>query len=459
MKSELPKVWDSYERTDFISLLNEGASWAVIAPHPDDELIMAYGFMRSWPKTGRIIVVTNGAAGVEVGFESLDASTLVSTRYGETLRVATELGIDLNQVVFLGKEDGGADKDLVGSWEASIKGAIHSCKPDLVIAPHPLELHPDHRKVGRIVQKIPGNFLRLFTCWPRGLSLGIATYNLRLYKNEWINKQNVAKTYVTQPFVSKRLTDPFYSVERFWTKEQLPSLECQIKDGFTTVHPRTSLLMNAHFRYLIDSSVAKRKRVSAAIDAKVSLAGTDPWNFKTSEAEQKRINCTVDMTIALEPKHVVDCGCGNGEMLRVLASKWGGYSTGIESNAEMAKAAENSLSSKVTIVHGGFIHKVSAISELDTLILTEICYYIHPVEWVSFCTNYAIRASKVVFSMRPASEAMAYIIPFLQGFVIVDVNIVCRDKEPQEDGWIILSLQRNHNAQLNQTPKDLPIPE
>ena len=439
---EPSEVWEYQGSIDWINLLREGIRWAVVAPHPDDELLMAYGFMRGWPDTGRVIVVTDGAQGIEHGFETMDESDLVSSRYCETLRAVAALGMKPHQVVFLGEADGHGATATPGSWERSVEGALRRYDPHIILSPHPLELHPDHRRVGKIIQGVTGNFLRLFTCWPRGLSLGPAAYELKLFQDEWCRKQDVAITYATQRFVSERLANPFYSVERFWMLEQLPSCSVDINDG-GPIYSGVDVLSNPVFRYLIDSSEAKRKRVVAAIDAKVTIGGVDPWCFRVSDAEQKRIHLTVDMLLSLKPVHVVDCGCANGEMLRVLASKWRGQAVGIESNQHMARAAQEELPDNITIIIGDFIQELSALTDIDTLVLTELCYYIHPVEWMNYCSEQASRARAVIFSMRPASAAITYLTPLLQCFRLVNVNIVCRKDERQSDGWIIVSLKNN----------------
>jgi len=104
----------------------------VIAPHPDDEVLGCGGVLALHAQRGdrvRVVVLTDGAAGGDA-----------EAREAETRAAATVLG--LQEVEFMGLADGGleCDPDLV----QRLSELLIDDDPQLVYAPSPYELHPDH---------------------------------------------------------------------------------------------------------------------------------------------------------------------------------------------------------------------------------------------------------------------------------------------------------------------------
>jgi LmbE family N-acetylglucosaminyl deacetylase/GT2 family glycosyltransferase len=113
----------------------------VVAPHPDDEVIACGGALARHAAAGaavRVVVLSDGAAG------GSDAD-LAQRREQESRRAAAALGVA--DVRFLGLQDGalGAVPELVERVRAELD--LHAA--ELVYAPSPLELHPDHKAAGR----------------------------------------------------------------------------------------------------------------------------------------------------------------------------------------------------------------------------------------------------------------------------------------------------------------------
>jgi len=440
--------WHTRRTPQWAAGLDEGARWAVLAPHPDDELLMAYGLLRRWPSTVRVFILTDGAKGVEPGLEFLSPQELTARRYSESLQCAARLGIGSDQLCFLGLPDGrletcSADGD--GGAQRMLQGVLEAYAPHIVIAPHPCELHPDHRWTGACLANIAGGFLKLFTCYPRGLSLGNPAYALRLTAEEWERKRALAKGFATQAFVADKLADPFYKTERFWAQEQLPAPWSGARPGTDTpprLFSRTDVLANTSFRYLSDSTQEKQARVKAALAAKVAIYGTDPWGFRQSLSERVRIERTVGMILDCGPVHVVDCGCAAGETLAVLRASWPGPAVGIEANETLAAAAAARGLPFTNICMAEAEDALADLADLDTLVLTELCYYFHPPEWHRLCETQFQRAQALVFSMRPADAALPYISPLLRAFDIRDVCVIAADGEPMNSGWLLARMQR-----------------
>ena len=106
----------------------------VVAPHPDDEVLGCGGLLALLAKAGakiRIVIVTDGASGSEQRV----------TRQAESRAAAAELGVE--DLRFMGRADGGLGDDP--ELCALLGRELSEYGPELVLAPGPLELHPDHR--------------------------------------------------------------------------------------------------------------------------------------------------------------------------------------------------------------------------------------------------------------------------------------------------------------------------
>lgn len=125
----------------------------IVAPHPDDETIGAWGLMARLRQQGvriRVLVVSDGAAS-HPGSLSWPPSRLVAARRGETRRAMRGLGIPAAAIRFAGLPDGGLDSC---GLERALTRAIRTMPPaDLVVGPVEDDDHGDHRAVARAVRR------------------------------------------------------------------------------------------------------------------------------------------------------------------------------------------------------------------------------------------------------------------------------------------------------------------
>jgi LmbE family N-acetylglucosaminyl deacetylase len=142
----------------------------VIAPHPDDEAIGAYGLIRSLKRNGarvRIIVVTDGAASHPASAR-WPRPRLVAERRRETRRAMRQIGVPADDIRFLGLPDG----DLAACGASASGALLRSVKAlgrgGLIVAPHASDAHPDHRAVARLAARVrsPGTRRLAYLVWP-----------------------------------------------------------------------------------------------------------------------------------------------------------------------------------------------------------------------------------------------------------------------------------------------------
>ena len=137
----------------------------VVAPHPDDETIGAFGLIRLLRARGarvRVVVVADGAASHPAS-AAWSGARLVAERRRETRRAMRRAGVDAGEVHFLALPDGGlpeAPPRIIGRAVRRMRGL------DLLIAPADDDDHPDHRAVARHVRAGPARRLS-YLVWPR----------------------------------------------------------------------------------------------------------------------------------------------------------------------------------------------------------------------------------------------------------------------------------------------------
>ncbi len=128
-------------------------SVAVLAAHPDDEVLGAGGTIARLAARGcrlRLIAVTDGEAS-HPGHR--DPAGLARRRAEETLAALRALGADTAEVIRLGLPDAG----LTGRQDevaAAIAGPVSGF--DMCLAPWEGDLHGDHEAVGRALRQLGG---------------------------------------------------------------------------------------------------------------------------------------------------------------------------------------------------------------------------------------------------------------------------------------------------------------
>jgi LmbE family N-acetylglucosaminyl deacetylase len=116
--------------------LLRGERLLVLAPHPDDEVIGCGGLIAQHLQENRAVRIVIATDGAEAG----DAAV----RAEESRRGIAALGTA--EVVFLGFRD----RSLGDDAGAAIREQLREFRPDLVLVPSPLEIHPDHIALSRV---------------------------------------------------------------------------------------------------------------------------------------------------------------------------------------------------------------------------------------------------------------------------------------------------------------------
>ncbi len=116
--------------------LLRGERLLVLAPHPDDEVIGCGGIVAQHlreHRAVRIVIATDGAEGGDAAL-----------REEESRRGIAVLGEA--EIVFLGF----ADRTLGDDASSRIREQLLDFRPDLVLVPSPVEIHPDHVALSRV---------------------------------------------------------------------------------------------------------------------------------------------------------------------------------------------------------------------------------------------------------------------------------------------------------------------
>ncbi len=122
-----------------------GERLLVLAPHPDDEVFGCGGLIalhNQEKRDVRVVVVTDGAEG--------DAGASDRKAFRETREAESREGLEVlggGSIDFLRLPDRAlkAAKDL----STKLAEALATQRPDLILVPHPLEIHPDHVALAR----------------------------------------------------------------------------------------------------------------------------------------------------------------------------------------------------------------------------------------------------------------------------------------------------------------------
>lgn len=123
-----------------------GERLLVLAPHPDDEALGCGGLVALHARAGRQVLVVVATDGTAADL-SLDPAASRARRERETLLGLEQLGV-AQPARFLGLPDRQLASNL-DSLRDSLREILLREKPDLIAAPSPVELHPDHVALAR----------------------------------------------------------------------------------------------------------------------------------------------------------------------------------------------------------------------------------------------------------------------------------------------------------------------
>ncbi|MEG3124251.1 PIG-L family deacetylase [Sphingomonas sp. GB1N7] len=157
-------------------------SAVIVAPHPDDETIGAYGLIRALKARSarvRILVVTDGA-GSHPNSARWPRHRLIAERRREVLAAMRNIGVPAPDVTFLGLPDGGLS-DMASRVAALLRSAVAQIGAyDLIVLPAQDDDHPDHRAIAVALARSPARRLH-YLVWPnRQAKSRRASHYLRL---------------------------------------------------------------------------------------------------------------------------------------------------------------------------------------------------------------------------------------------------------------------------------------
>ena len=127
-------------------LLPEARRVLIVVPHPDDESIGAGGLLARLAARGvrlDAVLVTDGEATIGSRHGAQETGR---RRRAEFAAACATLGVGVQATLAL---PDGAVTDHHATLVAALADAVRALGPDLVLAPWPLEAHPDHRAVLR----------------------------------------------------------------------------------------------------------------------------------------------------------------------------------------------------------------------------------------------------------------------------------------------------------------------
>ena len=128
-----------------------GTRVAVLAPHPDDEVLGCGGTIQKHVAAGepvRVVLLTSGER--TASFTGADAGRSRSQRETEATAACAELGLAGDDLDFLRLPDGG-----VGPAGApALRDALRRSGADLVYAPNPVDAHRDHVATTRLLADV-----------------------------------------------------------------------------------------------------------------------------------------------------------------------------------------------------------------------------------------------------------------------------------------------------------------
>ena len=146
-----------------------GGRVLVVAPHPDDETLGCGGTLVKHRRVGdlvRVVQVTDGRASRAGG---LGPDEMAARRQDEARRAMAALDVEL---VWLGlREAEWRDDELL----PHLARLLREDRPSVIYAPSPIDYHPEHVRVARVLAQLAPSPVRVFEL---GVPLGPTLVNL-----------------------------------------------------------------------------------------------------------------------------------------------------------------------------------------------------------------------------------------------------------------------------------------
>lgn len=174
---------------------------AVVAPHPDDEAIGAWGLIRRARRLGmrvHIIVVSDGGAS-HPGSAAWPRTRLIRERQQETRRAMRNCKLTPSSITFLSLPDGALCADDTAMARA-LAVRLRRFSPDLIVGPARNDDHADHRAVAETLARLRMPMARklAYQVWPLGKSRGRFACSVPLSLAKMAMKRCCLRGYRTQ---------------------------------------------------------------------------------------------------------------------------------------------------------------------------------------------------------------------------------------------------------------------
>lgn len=194
------ETYFSFIQRNFLKNVSEGHfdksdHILIFSPHPDDEVLAAGGIIQIAKKENlpvEVVFLTNGDAfqwdvfreTKKIRLKSRDYITLGQERMEEAKKANKALGLNDNEIIFLGYPDKGLMNLFKSNWNLPLTGPytrvknspyqgifspstsytgeslfkniskiIDDFKPTLILTPHPRDSHPDHQATTLFAEK------------------------------------------------------------------------------------------------------------------------------------------------------------------------------------------------------------------------------------------------------------------------------------------------------------------
>ena len=118
----------------------------IVAPHPDDETVLAGGTAAAISAAGCTVHVVVASDGEATAGPGLSTAAIRAARRREVASACEILGAE--EPILLGHPDGGLAQAVPG-LTADLEDVLARVRPDVVFVPWWLDGHPDHRAVCR----------------------------------------------------------------------------------------------------------------------------------------------------------------------------------------------------------------------------------------------------------------------------------------------------------------------
>lgn len=182
--------------------LGRPRSLLVIAPHPDDETIGAFGLIAHCRRRGipvRILVASDGA-GSHPTSVAWPRRRLVAERQRESLQATRRSRVPAGAVNFLGLPDGGLSAMQIQLSNEIGRAIRRAPKPMLIAAPLANDEHADHRAVAAAIATTRARGVRVlgYPVWPAGAATARRSCTIVLSSCERLSKRRTIESYRTQ---------------------------------------------------------------------------------------------------------------------------------------------------------------------------------------------------------------------------------------------------------------------